>query len=136
MTESECVEALAEKEGTSAHQAVSREVIEAFHMMWDNFPHTALLLKKSREIVAANKSATSKGALPGKKCYELQGDCAIHAGCKGNLALEQDTAQHTVTYNKSTNTLMDAYWMPVSKKDGLFLHTAWFMNLSKAEQSG
>lgn len=32
------------------------EVIKAFHLMWDNYPESAMLIDKKRNIIAANKS--------------------------------------------------------------------------------
>lgn len=37
------------------------EVIKAFHLMWDNYPESAMLVDKARNIVAANKIAPSTG---------------------------------------------------------------------------
>ena len=33
------------------------EVIKAFHLMWDNYPESAMLIDKKRNIIAANKVA-------------------------------------------------------------------------------
>ena len=33
---------------------VGREIIAPFHMMWNNFPHSVMRLKKIHEIVATN----------------------------------------------------------------------------------
>lgn len=37
------------------------EVIKAFHLMWDNYPESAMLIDKKRNIIAANKVAPSTG---------------------------------------------------------------------------
>ena len=39
----------------------NEEIIRAFHLMWDGFPEPILLIRKSREIVAANKKAEAFG---------------------------------------------------------------------------
>ena len=39
------------------------EVIKAFHLMWDNYPESAMLIDKKRNIIAANKVAPSTGCL-------------------------------------------------------------------------
>lgn len=110
-------------------QGALNKTIEAFHIMWDNFPHVVLLLKKSREIVASNKSAEKYGFLRGKKCYEVAGKTEIHAGCKANAALEENSAQRSVRYNKEANRVSDAYWLPVSVENDLYLHFTIYTNL-------
>lgn len=35
----------------------NQNVIDAFHMMWDNFPEPVMLIQKSRHIYAVNKKA-------------------------------------------------------------------------------
>jgi len=115
---------------------VSAKTIEAFHAMWGNFPHTVLLLKKSREIVAVNKKAEGRGFVPCAKCFQVSGKEEIHAGCKGNLALEEGTAQRKVTYNKETGRVSDAYWLPVPTEKDLFLHFAVYTDLPTENQGG
>lgn len=44
------------------------EVIKAFHLMWDNYPESAMLIDKKRNIIAANKVAPSTGRIEGNKC--------------------------------------------------------------------
>ena len=110
---------------------VSSEIIEAFHMMWDKFPWVVLLNKKNREIVAANKAAEELGYQPGKKCFQVANDTEIHAGCKANEALEKGVFQRSVDYNKETNRVMDAYWIPISVEPELYVHFATWINLSK-----
>lgn len=39
------------------------EVIKAFHLMWDNYPESAMLIDKKRNIIAANKVAPSTGRI-------------------------------------------------------------------------
>ncbi len=105
------------------------KVVEAFHMMWDSFPHSVMLLKKSREIVAVNKAGAERGVRPGAKCYELAGKTEIHAGCKANTALEENTAQRSVSYGKESKRITDAYWLPVSKEHQLYLHFAIYTSV-------
>jgi hypothetical protein len=121
--------------GPQANPGVN-QVVEAFHMMWDNFPHVVLLLKKSREIVATNKEGTKRGFLPGAKCYEVAGKTEIHATCRANVALEENTAQRSVNYNKAANRVTDAYWLPVSPETGLYVHFAVYINLLNEGQVG
>ena len=33
------------------------EIIQAFHLMWGNFPEPVMITQKSREMIAVNKKA-------------------------------------------------------------------------------
>ena len=103
---------------------VDSRTIEAFHMMWDSFPHVVLLLRKTREIVAANKRAEEKGFHRGAKCFQIAGQTEIHAGCKANTALEEGVCQRAINYNKDTGRVMDAYWLPIPTENDLYVHFA------------
>jgi hypothetical protein len=105
------------------------KIVEAFHLMWDQFPQVVLLLRKSREIVAANKEAEKFGFHPGLKCYQVVGQNEIHAGCKANLALQDNTAQRSIIFNKEKNRVSDAYWLPVSPENDLYLHFTVYIKL-------
>lgn len=41
--------------------APSQELIEAFHLMWDNFPEPVTLVHKSREVVAGTRQMLITG---------------------------------------------------------------------------
>lgn len=112
--------------------SVSNEVIEAFHMMWDSFPHPVMLLKKTRDIVAVNKVAEEKGVPTNLKCFQLGGKTEIHDGCKANKAVEEGVAQRMVAHNKDANRVMDAYWLPVSAEKDIYLHFAIDIDLDRS----
>ena len=38
-----------------------QEVIQAFHIMWDNFLEPVTITQRSREIIAVNKKAAELG---------------------------------------------------------------------------
>jgi len=118
------------------NSGVSNETIEAFHMMWDKFPWVVLLNKKNRDIVAANKVAEEMGYHPGEKCFHVAKSTEIHASCKANEALEKGVAQRSVSYNKETNQVMDAYWVPVSAEQDLYVHFALWLKIPPDDQSG
>ncbi len=111
---------------------VGSEILAAFHMMWNSFPHSVMLLKKTREIVAVNKAASDKGVLTCAKCFRLGGRDEVHKGCKANEALELGIAQRTVAHNRETNRVMDAYWLPVAAGEDLYLHFAVNIDLDQA----
>ncbi len=111
------------------NSGVSDGTIEAFHMMWDMFPHPGFLLKKNRDIVAVNKLAKERGVRTGGKCFQLTGKTEIHEGCKANKALEEGVAQRAVSYREGTSRVMDAYWLPVLTEKDLYVHFAIDINL-------
>jgi hypothetical protein len=114
-----------------ANPGVSDATIEAFHMMWDNFPHGVLLLNKSRDIVAINKRAEERGVRTGRKCFQLTGNTEIHRGCKADQALAEAMAQRVITNNKKSNRLIDTYWLPIPADKDLYLHFAIETDLSQ-----
>ncbi len=102
------------------------------NMMWDNFPHHVMLLKKCRDIVAVNKLAQERGVPTNGRCYQLGGQTEIHAGCKANQAVEEGVAQRMVHYNKDANRVMDAYWLPVSAEKDLYVHFGIDIDLNRS----
>ena len=41
-----------------------QEIINAFHLMWGDFPEPVTITQKSREIIAVNKKAEAMGLKP------------------------------------------------------------------------
>ena len=46
-----------------------QEVINAFHIMWDNFPEPVTITQRSREIIAVNAKAAELGLKAGHKVF-------------------------------------------------------------------
>lgn len=101
---------------------VSKNTIEAFHLMWDYFPHGVMLLKKNRDIVAVNKRTRERGIKEGTKCYQIGGQTEIHKYCLANKALETRITQRLVNHDKTKGRITDTYWVPLATEDGLYLH--------------
>ena len=76
----------------------NEEIIRAFHLMWDGFPEPIMLIRKSREIVAANKKAEAFGIKVGSKCSSY-GKPEQHKGCRCN-----------------------GYWIPLPEQPEYILH--------------
>lgn len=98
---------------------VDQDVIEAFHLMWDNFPESVMLLNKEREIIASNKAGQDLGRIPGMKCSSIQ-PLASHQGCKANEALRT----HEYTYRKRKGNLGDvvSFWLPIDGYPDYLIH--------------
>ncbi len=95
-------------------------VIEAFHLMWGNFPEPASLVHKSREVMAVNKAHRVLGRLaPGMNCART-GSPEAHKGCLGNQALASGQAAYsTGVYNGKE---IIAYWLPLDGHPEYFIH--------------
>jgi hypothetical protein len=101
--------------------AVDPQVLQAFHLMWDLFPSTVLLVRKDRTILACNQSAVERGFRLGMKCFQLTSD-GVHKHCKANEALAEGTAQRTVVYAPATQKVNNSYWLPIKGEKDLFVH--------------
>ncbi len=120
-----------------ANPGVSDATIEAFHTMWDSFPHGVLLLNRSRDIIAVNNRAKERGVPTGIKCYQLtDNNNEIHRGCKANQALDEAKAQKVVTNNSESNKLIITYWLPVTTDKNLYLHFNIVADLPEKTYSG
>lgn len=78
------------------------EVIKAFHLMWDNYPESAMLIDKKRNIIAANKVAPSTGRIEGNKCALVE-PLEQHKGCRAEEAWKNGEA----SYRKKVGKLGD-----------------------------
>jgi hypothetical protein len=104
------------------NDAIKKETIEAFNLMWDELPHVVFLLKKSREVIAVNKTAKAYGINPGIKCYELTGKTKVCDACKANAALKECTAMRHTGYEEKVGMVMDTYWLPIAGEKDLYVH--------------
>ena len=113
--------------------SVSEETLKAFHLMWDPFPHSVLLLKKSRTIVDANAKALNRGVVLGKKCYALgKGSNGVHPGCLADEALEAGEARRI--FSIRDGRVVDAYWLPITGEEDLFIHFTIYSTEKKEEE--
>lgn len=96
-----------------------QEVIQAFHMMWDNFPEPVMLTTKSRDIQAINKKAEEVGLNDQMKCSSI-GAPEAHKGCLCNQAVEEAKA----TYKQYEGAFGRAYgfWIPVDGAEEYIIH--------------
>lgn len=110
-------------------------VIDAFHMMWNNFPEPASLVHKSRTVMAVNKAHQKLGILkPGMNCAKL-GDPAAHKGCLANKAVASGAA--TYSYKQIDGKDKLGFWLPLDEYPEFFVHfgVGYFIDYT-AEPSG
>jgi hypothetical protein len=65
----------------------TESTIDAFSLMWGNYPGPAMLLNKKHDILAVNKAGKHLGLVPGIKCHSLTGKDRMCPGCKAPMAL-------------------------------------------------
>ena len=96
-----------------------QEIINAFHMMWDNFPEPIMLITKDRQIHAVNKKAASFGLNDQMKCSSI-GSPEKHKGCLCNQAADTKEA----AYKAYEGPFGRAYgfWIPVAGAEEYIIH--------------
>lgn len=98
---------------------VDLNVIEAFHLMWGNFPEPVTLVHKSREVIAVNKACGAIGMVKGMNCA-THGAPEAHRGCLANQALSsQQSAFKKIKFGEKE---IISFWLPVDGYPELFIH--------------
>jgi hypothetical protein len=98
--------------------APSQEVIDAFHLMWDNFPDPVSLVHKSREVAAVNKAHYLE---PGVICART-GREGSHAGCRANEALKSGKAIVCPNHSEAEDKERITYWIPLDGHSDYYVH--------------
>ncbi|MDR1019678.1 MAG: hypothetical protein LBL73_02885 [Synergistaceae bacterium] len=98
--------------------APAQEVIDAFHLMWDNFPEPVSLVHRSREVVAVNKEHYME---PGVICART-GDPGSHAGCLANEALRSGKAVVVPNHSNAEDKERLTHWIPLDGCPDYFIH--------------
>ncbi len=96
-----------------------QEIIQAFHLMWDDFPEAVMITQKSREIVALNKAAEKFGLKAGIKCSSI-GGAENHKGCLLNRAVDENKPVY-ITYDAAFGKAY-GFWIPISAKPDWVIH--------------
>lgn len=93
-------------------------LIQAFQMMWGNYPEPVALIHRSFRVVAGNDTYLKIGGQTGGKCNAVNPE--LHRGCKAMEALkEQQTKSRAITIN---DTEWIAYWVPVRGCEDYYVH--------------
>ena len=98
---------------------VDSKIIEAFDLMWGNFPEPATLVHKSKEVIATNTACKVVGLEKGMNCA-THGAPEAHKGCLANKALRSQEA--TFKKAKYAEKEIISYWLPVDGYPELFIH--------------
>lgn len=103
------------------NSAVKPDILKAFHLMWDPFPSTVLLVSRDRTVMASNQAALNRGFKLGMKCFQLTAE-GIHKHCKANVTLDDGIAQQTVVYSPISKKVNNSYWLPIAGEKDLLVH--------------
>ena len=98
--------------------APSQEALDAFHLMWDNFPDPVSLVHRSREVAAVNKAHYME---PGVICARTGCD-GPHGGCRANGALKSGKAAVWPHHSKTEDKELITYWIPLDGHADYFVH--------------
>ena len=104
----------------------NQNVIDAFHMMWDNFPEPVMLIQKSRQIYAVNKKAASMGLNTEMKCSQIGTE--PHRGCLCNKAADEKKAVY-ITYETPLGQAY-GYWIRLPVMKNICFILAWDIRLN------
>ena len=97
---------------------VDSKVVEAFHLMWGDFPEPALLIRGNREMIAVNGAGEKAGRVEGTICATY-GGAEAHKHCLANKALA--TRQPAFVKRKSGERDIISYWLPLDGYPELFV---------------
>lgn len=97
------------------------QIIEAFDMMWGNFPDPVRLIDRNFLVVAANEAYTSTGGQINIHCNA--GDPAMHKGCRALESLK--TGETKIMTSEMGGMNWDSYWVPVKGSSDYYVHFTW-----------
>ncbi|WP_371373248.1 hypothetical protein [Sporomusa aerivorans] len=98
---------------------IDDKIIEAFHLMWGNFPEPVMLVHKTREILAVNEACRLVGGTAGIKCSSI-GSPERHKRCLANQALASQQASYSK--GESNGKTVIGYWIPVTGQPDIYVH--------------
>jgi hypothetical protein len=107
------------KEIKEEQDMIDTKVIEAFKLMWGNFPEPVTLVHRSREVIAVNAACEGIGRVKGMNCAK-HGAPEAHRGCLGNQALQ--TQQPAFVKKKAGEKDIICYWLPIDGYPDYFVH--------------
>ncbi|MDR2366639.1 MAG: hypothetical protein LBF58_00790 [Deltaproteobacteria bacterium] len=101
---------------------VDENLLQAFHLMYDNYPESVQLTHKSRTILAINPAAKAMGKDVGLLCSKI-GSPERHRICQANKALK-DRKPTWVTVNPAApgGRQYVTFWLPIEGYPDLYIH--------------
>jgi hypothetical protein len=104
----------------NSQPVLPEKVIEAFHLMWGNFPEPVTLVHKSFCVMALNKASEANGVLKtGMKCNKI-GKSENHAGCLAQKAIAAKKPMYS--YKRCDDRDQIGYWIPLDDYPDFYVH--------------
>lgn len=100
-------------------------LVEAFLLMWGNFPDPMMLVHRDRTILAVNDACARQGTTAGTKCFSYNPDPrAVEndacKACQANKALKAGTA--IACDGNFGEHLIRGYWIPLKGSSEVYIH--------------
>lgn len=99
---------------------VDEKLIEAFHLMYDNYPESAQLTHKSMRIVALNPACKALGREVGMICAK-HGPPESHKGCRAAKAVREQETKWTIKEDAEGRKFA-VLWLPVPGYPDFYIH--------------
>lgn len=94
-------------------------MVESFHCLLDALPYPAIIINKSRNIIAANETARGTGRVEGVTCATLK-PLEMHKGCLAAKAWESGVFQMSRRETPRGEALV--CWLPLKDYPDYLLH--------------
>lgn len=107
------------------HAKNDPRLVEAFQLMWGNFPDPMMLVHRDRTILSVNDACAAQGTAAGTKCFELNPDpSAVENGacrsCRANDALKAGSS--IACDGDYSGRLIRGYWIPLKGASDVYIH--------------
>lgn len=100
-------------------------LVEAFQLMWGNFPDPMMLVHRDRTILAVNDACAAQGMGVGKKCFSYNPDpngvennacrqCLANNALKAGAGIARD--------GDFGGQTIRGYWIPLKGSSEVFIH--------------
>ena len=97
-----------------------KPLIAAFNLIWGRYPEPAMLVHRSKKLVAVNRACRDFGRQAGTICAE-HGDPSQHRDCLANEALAEGRAM-SIKRELPGEVQMIVYWLPVEGYPDYYVH--------------
>lgn len=88
-----------------------KKVLEAFKIMWNEYPEPAMLINRGKRVMAINWACRQVGPHVGAFCHEIGGCQDINNRCLINHCLESRKAVHIKVGNGQKQ--WSIHWVPI-----------------------
>jgi hypothetical protein len=101
-------------------------LVEAFQLMWGNFPEPMMLVHRDRTILAVNDACAVQGTTAGTKCFsynpvpsDVENDAC--KACQANKALKAGSAI-ACDGEFGGGQRIRGYWVPLKGSSEVYIH--------------